>query len=120
MEFALWIAATFLALAMFAAAGRKLIYGKAELEESMPWAEDFSQRTIWVVGSLEILGGLGVFLPIVLAIFPVVSAIAAFCIVALQVGAAATHLRRREYSVIPVNIVLICIALFIGVGTLLF
>jgi hypothetical protein len=120
MEVALWIAATFLALALFAAAGPKLIYAKVELKESMPWAEDFSQRAVRAIGAAEVLGALGIILPIVLGIFPLVAVTAAFCIAALQIGAIATHARRREFSVIPVNIVLVCIALFIGLGRLWF
>jgi hypothetical protein len=120
MEFALWAAATFLALACFSAAGRKLIYRKVELVETMPWAAGFSQRTIWAIAVAEIVGGIGLILPELTGIFPELTAVAAFCIAALQVGAAVVHARLREFSVIPVNVVLLCVALFIGFGRLWF
>ncbi|MGV8970009.1 MAG: DoxX family protein [Microbacteriaceae bacterium] len=120
MEFALWVFAAFLALACWAAAGRKLIESKAEYSQSMPWANDFSQRQIWAIGVAEVGGGVGLILPELTGVFPILTPIAAFCIAALQLGAAITHLRRKELRAIPANIVLVCIALFIGLGRVWF
>ena len=63
------------------------------------------------------LGALGLILPRLSGILPVLTSVAAFAIVAPQVGAIVTHVRRKE-TVIP-NVVIILLALFVGVGCLL-
>jgi len=117
MEIALWIATALLALSNLGAGTFKLVRPKDKLVLQQPWAEDFTPVQLKAIGAAEVLGALGLILPLVTGILPVLTSVAAFAIVALQVGAIATHLRRKE-SVIP-NVVIILLALFVGVGWLL-
>ena len=66
---------------------------------------------------LDVRRALGLILPKLTGILPVLTSVAAFAIVALQVGAIATHVRRKE-TVIP-NVVIVALGLFVGIGWLL-
>ena len=114
MTIALWIASALLALSNVGAGTFKLVTPRTKLVTMQPWTNDFSANQIRLIGVAEILGALGVILPLVTGVLPIVTSIAAFAIAALQVGATVTHVRRKELFV-P-NLVIIAIALFVGIG----
>ncbi len=116
MIIALWIGSILLTLSNLGAGGFKLVQSKAKLLTVQPWTNDFSAPQIKLIGTAEVLGALGVILPLLTNILPIMTSIAAFAIAVLQVGAVVTHARRRE-TVIP-NIVIIAIALFVGIARL--
>ena len=58
--------------------------------------EDFSPGALKAIGALEFLGAVGLVLPAVLDIAPVLVPLAATGAVLLLVGAVITRLRRRE------------------------
>jgi hypothetical protein len=116
MTTAVWIAQTLLAIAMLGAGAMKVAKPKAELlTAGMAWVEDFPEPQVKGIGALEILAALGLILPALLDLAPVLVAIAAVGVVLLMVGAAATHLRRGEGQMVPVNLVIAALALFIAV-----
>ena len=117
MTVALWIAAGVLAVA-FAAAGLIKITGKREqLLERMPWVADFSQGQVKAIGVVEVLGALGLVLPAVTGIAPILVPIAAAGLAITSVIAAVMHLRRGDgvASIIPVT-VLFVLAVFVAWG----
>ena len=116
MEIALWIASALLTASALGAGIFKLVTPRPSLITKQPWANDFTVGQIRLIGVAEVLGGLGVILPLVTNIMPVMASIAAFALAALQVGALITHVRRKELLV-P-NLVIIAIALFVGIGWL--
>jgi hypothetical protein len=116
MVIALWIASALLTLSNLGAGAFKLVTPRSRLVAMQPWTNDFTATQIRLIAIAEVLGGLGVILPLVTNILPVVASIAAFAIAALQVGALVTHVRRSEL-VVP-NLVIIAIALFVGIGWL--
>ncbi len=117
MNTAVWIAQGLLALAMLAAGGMKLAQSKEQLvaSGSMDWTEDFPEPQIKGIGALEVLAALGLILPALLDIAPVLVGVAAVGVALLMLGAAATHLRRKEGQMVPVNLVIAAIAVFIAV-----
>ncbi len=60
------------------------------------WASDFTQNQIRGIGALEVLGGIGVILPMALGVVPVLSPLAALGLAVLQAGAFVVHARRGE------------------------
>ena len=117
MNVALWIAAGVLALA-FGAAGLMKITGKREqMLERMPWVADFSQGQVQAIGVVEVLGALGLILPGVTGIAPILVPLAAAGLAVTAVLAAVMHLRRGDgvASVIPVA-VLFLLAVFVAWG----
>ena len=117
MNVALWVAAGVLALA-YAAAGLLKITGKREqMLERMPWVADFTQGQVKGIGVVEVLGALGLILPGVTGIAPVLVPLAATGLAITAVLAAVMHLRRGDgvASVIPVT-VLFLLAVFVAWG----
>lgn len=111
MTIALWITAIVLTVAYLAAGAAKTFSPKAKLQTNMGWVEDFSAPQVKVIGVLELLGALGVILPLATGIAPVVTAIAAIGLVLVQAVALVVHVRRNESKSYPVNAVLLLLAL---------
>jgi uncharacterized membrane protein len=114
---ALWIAAALLALA-FGAAGLMKITGRREqMLERMPWVADFSQGQVKAIGVVEVLGALGLILPAVAGIAPLLVPLAAAGLAVTSVLAAVMHLRRGDgvASIVPVT-VLFVLAVFVAWG----
>jgi uncharacterized membrane protein YphA (DoxX/SURF4 family) len=118
MNIALWIVQGLLAVAFLMAGGMKLSQPKEKLRERMGWVEDFAPNTIRLIGLLEVLGAIGLILPLALGILPVLTGIAAIGLVLTMIGAAITHLRRGETQMIMPPMVLGALAAFVAVGRL--
>ena len=115
INIAVWIASGLLAAAYLFAGTNKAIRPKDKLVDSLPWAEDFSPATIKFIGIMEILGAIGLILPWLTGIAPVLTPLAATGLVILQALAILVHLRRGEAKVIPVNLILLLLALFVAI-----
>ncbi len=115
MNTALWIAASLLAALNLAVGVLKLTQPREKLAESMAWADHFSDNAVRAVGALEVLGAVGLILPAVTGIAPVLVPLAATGLALMQVGAAVVN-ARYEPNRIPLNIALILLALFVAWG----
>lgn len=82
----------------------------------MAWVEDFDARTIKGIGTLEVLGALGVILPRLTGILPVLTPLAATGLALTMLGAARTHLRRQESQMLLINGMLFVLAAFVAYG----
>lgn len=117
MNIVLWVVAVVLALAFLAAGAMKLSRPKAALAESgLGWVEDFSASAVKGIGAVEVLGALGLVLPAVTGIAPVLVPLAATGLALTMVGAAVVHARRGETPMIAVNVVLLLVAAFVAWG----
>jgi uncharacterized membrane protein YphA (DoxX/SURF4 family) len=114
----LWIFQILTALVFVMAGLIKATQPKAKLASNMGWVEDFSQGQVRLIGILEVLGALGVVLPVLLNVLPWLTPIAAAGLVITMIGAAIVHLRRKEYPMIGVNVVLGALAAVVFVGHL--
>jgi hypothetical protein len=74
------------------------------------FAEDLSDRQYKTLGVLELAGAVGVVLPRLLGIAPVLTPLAALGLVGLMIGAIVQHLRRREPQLIVINVILMLLA----------
>jgi uncharacterized membrane protein len=117
MNIALWIAAGLLAAAFLAAGLMKLTGKREQMIERMPWVQDFSQGQVKAIGAIEVLGALGLILPAVTGIAPVLVPLAASGLAIVMVLAAVMHLRRGDgaAAVVP-NVVLFALAVFVAWG----
>ncbi len=105
MNVVLWIIAGLLAAAFGAAGLMKLTSPKEKLAASgMGWTEDYSAGQVKTIGTLEVLGAIGLILP------------AALGLVLMMIGAAVTHARRKENPMIGVNVVLLILAAVVAWG----
>jgi uncharacterized membrane protein YphA (DoxX/SURF4 family) len=116
MNVALWIAQILLA-AMFGMAGMMKTLQTAKAKEQLPWAKNRSDGFVRFVGTSELLGALGLILPLVTGILPWLTVLAGIGLTLIQLLAIFTeHLPKKEYNVIPINVVLVALAIFIVIG----
>jgi hypothetical protein len=116
MNLALWIVQGLLAIAFLAAGGMKLITAKEKLQRQtqMGWTNDFSAGQIKLIGLAEVTGAVGIVVPWLLRIVPVLSPIAGLCLALLMVGAVRVHVQRKESVVPPLLLALLAVVVAIG------
>ncbi len=115
MTAALWITAILLALVYLGSGGVKVARSRTRLEGQMSWVKGATGWQVKVVGVLEVLGSLGVILPLASGIAPVMTAISALCLALVQVVAIPVHLRIRDLRSLPVNVILLLLAVAVAV-----
>lgn len=118
MNLALWIAAGLLAVVALAGGVTKTFVSKAKLAATPggEWTGRVGAEYIKALGILEILAAVGLILPAVLDIAPVLVPVTAACWVVLMVGAMITHLRDGGWKFVMVNLVYLAIAVFVAWG----
>jgi len=116
MNGVLWIVQILLALAFLLAGLMKVSQPKDKLAARMGWVNDFSSSIVKAIGAVEILGAIGLVLPALLSLLPILTPLAAGGFVLLMLGAAATHIRRKEYPMIVGNLVLLALAAVVLYG----
>lgn len=87
-----------------------------ELTTMMPWVADMPLAVVRFIGASEILGALGLLLPSLLRIKPVLTPVAAAGLVTVMVLAALFHATRGEFSAIGFNFVLASLAAVVAWG----
>lgn len=114
MLVALWIITALLTVAFLGAGIMKLVRPRSALiDGGMPWAADFSSASIRVIAVLEIIGALGLILPLATGVARVLTPVAAVALAALMLGAVVVHVRRREPVVPPVVLTLLSIVVVV-------
>jgi uncharacterized membrane protein YphA (DoxX/SURF4 family) len=117
MNLALWIVAIVLAVVFTGSGLLKQLVPKDKLVTAgQGWAQDYSQTNIRLIGLAEILGAIGLVLPAVVHIAPILVPLAAVGLVLVMAGAAVVHARRNETMNVAVNLVLIALAIFVAWG----
>ena len=86
------------------------------LPETIEWMYDLPDGVHWVVGTAEILGGLGLILPGLTRIRPDLTVWAALGLIVIMILAAVWHLGREEYFNIVNNFVLAALLGFVAYG----
>ncbi|MGE0434798.1 MAG: DoxX family protein [Planctomycetota bacterium] len=119
MDQAIWIAQYVLGGIFLLAGATKVLVPKEKLQAQMGWVNDFTQPKVRLIGLAEVLGGLGLLLPGMLAVLPVLTPVAASCLAVIMVGAVATHVRRKEppfaafAGVLGVGVVFVAVGRFV-------
>jgi hypothetical protein len=118
VDIVLWIAQGLLAVIYLAAGGLKLLRPRKELVASgnLEWMKASSDAGVKAVGLVEVLGALGVILPWLTGIAPILTPIAAVGLVVVQICALRVHLVRDERRPLPANVFLLLLAAFVAVG----
>jgi hypothetical protein len=107
---AFWIVNGLTALIFLAAGSMKVIRPKTALAEmGMAWSADFSAGAIKLIGAAQVLGAIGMILPVLLDIAPILSPIAATGIAVIMLGAVVVHVRRKETAVPAIVLTLLAV-----------
>ncbi|GAB4544504.1 MAG: DoxX family protein [Anaerolineales bacterium] len=116
MYIVLWIAQVLLA-GMYGMAGSMKTTQIAKVREMMSWSKGRSDGFIRFVGASELLGALGMILPMLTGILTWLTPLAAIGLAVIQALAIFTeHLPKKEYNVLPMNVALLALAVFVAWG----
>lgn len=116
---AIWIGQIMLA-AIYLMAGIMKVSQSIDglVASGMAYAGDYPELLTRFIGTMEILGAVGIILPAATRIIPVLTPLAAIGFGLIQVLAFGLHTMRGEYGVLPVNLVLLAVALLVVWGRL--
>jgi len=87
-----------------------------QLSQSLPWVSQMPEVFVRFIGASELLGAIGLIMPALLRIKPILTPIAAVGLALVQLFAMIFHISRGETSVIGMNVILLLIAAFIAWG----
>jgi hypothetical protein len=88
----------------------------AQAPQAVAWYAAVPQRLIVLIGICEVLGGIGLILPAITRVKPHLAPLAAAALALTMVLAAAFHIMRGEFTLVPANVILAAVAAFIAVG----
>jgi hypothetical protein len=114
----LWILSFVLAATYAITGSAKLLAPRERLlaVPGMGWVEEMPMSRVRTIGLLEIAGAIGVVVPRATGILPLLTPLAAWGLVAVQVGAMATHITRGEREHMWLNVVLLVAAVVVAIG----
>ncbi|SDJ91793.1 DoxX-like family protein [Catalinimonas alkaloidigena] len=118
MNSALWAAQGWLAALFLIAGAIKTFQPKEKMPAQMSWVHDYSAGMVKFVGIAELLGGIGLVVPWLTGIAPLLTPLAAVGLAVIMVLAIAYHLRKQEKIVM--NLVLLALCLFVAYGRFAF
>jgi uncharacterized membrane protein YphA (DoxX/SURF4 family) len=107
MNIVLWMAQIALAFVFLMAGAMKVAKTKAELAERMSWVEDLDESRILSIGILEVLGAIGLIVPAITGVGPLLVPLAATGLAITMLLAARVHLRRSEMPNVAVTVILL-------------
>ncbi len=116
ISIALWAAQFILAATLVWASYMKLVQPVDQLATMWPWAGEVPVAFVKFTGIIDLLGAIGLILPALTRIKPVLTPIAAVAVIVLMLCASIFHISRGEASVTGVNVVFALIAAFIAWG----
>jgi putative oxidoreductase len=115
LHISLWIAQVVLA-GMLLAGILKSTTPISELSVSMSWVNEFPAAFVRFIGITQLLGSLGLILPSLLRIKPILTPLAALGFLITMFFAIIVHVAHGEANVIMTNIILGALAAFIAWG----
>ena len=113
----LWVVQALLA-AFYAMAGSMKLSQPIEalVASGMSYAGDFPELLTRFIGTMELLGAIGIILPAATRILPGLTPLAAVGFSVIQVLAMGVHISRGEFEVLPMNVVLLALSILVVWG----
>ncbi|MDR7128696.1 putative membrane protein [Algoriphagus sp. 4150] len=112
MNISLWAVQILLSITFIWAGFMKLF-----VPDDLPWLwTKENPELVWISGIVDLLAGLGLTLPTLLRIRPILTAYAAFGTIALMFSAILFHVLRGEGNQIGFNVFILISAVFIAWG----
>jgi putative oxidoreductase len=116
LNLALWVV-QFVLAALFGMAGfMKLTMPIDELAKNVPWVPEVPVALVRFIGASELAGALGLLLPALTRIKPILTPLAAIGLATVMLLAIPFHLSRGEASILYVPLTLGALAAFIAWG----
>jgi uncharacterized membrane protein YphA (DoxX/SURF4 family) len=115
MNTILWVLQSLVAVIFLYSGIHKSIYSEQRLVASgQTGVEGLPRPLIRFIGVAEILGVIGIILPTLLDILPVLTTVAAICFAIIMIPAAIIHYKRNEPKNVLTNCVVFSICIFIA------
>jgi DoxX-like family len=115
MDTALWVAQAMLSALMLMLGVMKSFLPVKKLSK-FSWTTRNPNSYIRFVGVSELLIGLGLVLPQLTGILPLLTSVAAVSLCLIMILAIAEHIRHNETHDIPKNIIILLLAAFVAAG----
>lgn len=116
MDIALWFAQILLAI-VYGMAGLIEVFQTEKLRERVMWARAESSGSLRLVGVCELLGAASMILPLLTSVLFWLVPLAAMGLALVQLLAILTvHLPRNEYNILPLNVILLALSIFVTFG----
>lgn len=90
------------------------IVPREKLAEKIKWAKTWSDGQFKLLGLAKVLGGIGVIVPQATGIVPILTPVAAVCLVVLMAGAVKTHVDLKASLAAPA--ILALLGVFVALG----
>jgi hypothetical protein len=116
MNTALWIMQLLVAIIFFSIGAIKTLGSKQKLQKIFSANTPVLVFTTRLLGFLEMLGAVGITLPLLLNMYPFLTTVAGVCLSTVMVGAAILHLQKKEYKALPLVAVLFIFSMIIAVN----
>jgi uncharacterized membrane protein YphA (DoxX/SURF4 family) len=117
MNIALWCAQILLAVVFTTSGIQKSLLPKDVLvAKGQTGVQFFPTPAIRLIAASELLGVLGLILPRLTGIAPILTAFAAVGLAIVMIGAMTTHIKLREPKNIAITIVIFLVCVFVAVG----
>jgi hypothetical protein len=113
---ALWVVQGLLAVAYLIAGFSKVTQPLDRLAKQMSWVPHVSPALVRFIGLAELVGAIGLIVPLATGILPWLTIAAAVGLVAVQILAAGFHVSRSELRLVPVNLLLLVLAAVVVYG----
>ena len=112
----LWITQWILAMVFILAGWMKTLTPIDELAVNLPWVKQTPEMLVRFIGISELLGGIGLVLPSILKIKPILTPWAAISLALVMFLALIFHLYLGDYNATAINLIFGGLALFIYWG----
>ncbi len=116
LNITLWAVQSLMAIIFVMAGANKLFQPIAQLSQMLPWVTTVSEGLVRFIGISELSGGLGLLLPSILKIKPVLTPVAAIGLTIIMILAMVFHVSQSQAAVIGVNFIFMALLLFIVWG----
>lgn len=119
MDIALWIIAGMLAIAFGTGGASQILLTKERyraVASSQHWVDDFGAGHIKAIGTIKLVGVIGLILPPLVGIAPFLSPLATCGLMLVMAGAATTRFRRSEWALMVGDVAYLAAFAFIAWG----
>lgn len=119
MNIVLWILTGLLAIAFGIGGATQLILTKERyrsLANSQHWVDDFGAAHVKAIGTIKIIGVIGLVVPPLIGLLPLLSPLAACGLMLVMTGAATTRFRRSEWALMAGDVTYLLAFAFLAWG----
>lgn len=119
MNIVLWIVTGALAIAFGIGGATQIIFTKERyrsIASSQHWVDDFDAGHIKAIGTIKVIGVIGMVVPPLVGILPILSPIAACGLMLVMSGAATTRFRRSEWGLMAGDVAYLLAFAFVAWG----